>query len=85
MRPILIIPIPKIRAEDLAEARRLNQLDAQRGAVELDDKGAVVDDLECRRSVAAVVWSVEGRLHAKRRPVWSRRAEDGGARDSRHL
>ncbi len=49
MRPILIIPIPKIRAEDLAEARRLNQLDAQRGAVELDDKGAVVDDLECRR------------------------------------
>jgi hypothetical protein len=49
MRPILIIPIPKIREEALAEARRLNQLDARRGAVELDAKGAVIDDLEDRR------------------------------------
>ena len=49
MRPILIIPVPKIREEDLAEARRLNQLDAKRGAVELDAKGAVTDDLEDRR------------------------------------
>ncbi len=49
MRPILIIPVPKIREEDLAEARRLNQLDAKRGAVELDAKGAVIDDLEDRR------------------------------------
>lgn len=49
MRPILIIPIPKIREEDLVEARRSNQLDAKRGAVELDAKGAVIDDLEDRR------------------------------------
>ncbi len=49
MRPILIIPLPKIREEDLAEARRLNGLDAKRGAVELDDDGAVIDDLEERR------------------------------------
>src|ERR1035441_9814067 len=49
MRPILIIPMPKIREADLAEARRLNGLDAKRGAVELDDDGAVIDDLEERR------------------------------------
>jgi hypothetical protein len=50
MRPILIIPIPEIREEDLAEARRLNERDAKRGAVELDSKGAVIDDLEDRRA-----------------------------------
>lgn len=49
MRPILIIPIPKIREDDLVEARRLNERDAKRGAVELDDKGAVIDDLDERR------------------------------------
>jgi hypothetical protein len=49
MRPILIIPIPKIREGDLVEARRLNERDAKRGAVELDNKGAVIDDLEDRR------------------------------------
>ena len=49
MRPILIIPIPKIREEDLAEARWLNERDAKRGAVELDNKGSVIDDLEDRR------------------------------------
>jgi hypothetical protein len=49
MRPILIIPIPKIREKDLVEARRLNQLDSKRGAIELDAKGAVIDDLEDRR------------------------------------
>lgn len=49
MRPILIIPIPKIREEDLAEARRLYERDAKRGAVELDEKGAIIDDLEDRR------------------------------------
>src|SRR5271155_38840 len=49
MRPILIIPIPKIREEDLAKARRLNERDAKRGAIELDNKGAVIDDLEDRR------------------------------------
>jgi hypothetical protein len=49
MRPILIIPIPKIREVDLAEARRLNERDAKRGAVELDNKGAVINDLEDRR------------------------------------
>jgi putative transposase len=46
---VLIIPIPKIREEHLAEARRLNGLDAKRGAVELDGEGAVIDDLEQRR------------------------------------
>src|ERR1700730_16521194 len=49
MRPILIIPMPKIREEDLAEARRLNGLDAKRRAIELDDDGAVINDLEERR------------------------------------
>jgi hypothetical protein len=49
MRPILIMPIPKIREEHLAEARRLNGLDAKRDAIELDEKGAVIDDLEQRR------------------------------------
>ena len=39
MRPILIIPVPRIREEDLAKARQLNDCDAKRGAVELDDKG----------------------------------------------
>jgi hypothetical protein len=34
---------------DLAEARRLNERDAKRGAVELDNKGAVINDLEDRR------------------------------------
>jgi hypothetical protein len=48
MRPILS-PMPKIREEDLAEARRLNHIDAQRGAIELDAQGAVIDDLEDRR------------------------------------
>jgi hypothetical protein len=48
MRPILIIPIAKIREEDLAEARRLNGLDAKRGAIEFDDDGALIDDLEER-------------------------------------
>ncbi len=43
------MPIPKIREEHLAEARRLNGLDAKRGAIELDDEGAVIDDLEQRR------------------------------------
>ncbi len=49
MRPILIIPIPKIREQDLAETRRLNELDAMRGALELDDEGELIDDLEERR------------------------------------
>jgi hypothetical protein len=49
MRPILIIPIPKIREEDLVEARRLNYHDAKRSAIELDAKGAVIDDFEDRR------------------------------------
>lgn len=38
MRPILIIPIPKNRKKHLAEARRLTELDARRGAIEIDDK-----------------------------------------------
>jgi hypothetical protein len=45
----LIMPILKIREEYLAETRRLNGLDAKRGAIELDDDGAVIDDLEQRR------------------------------------
>src|SRR5580698_3815313 len=49
MRPILIMPMPRFREETVAEARRLNGLDAKRGAIELDDEGAVIDDLEVRR------------------------------------
>src|SRR5450631_2390671 len=49
MRPILIIPMPKVREEDLAEARRLNGLDAKRRAIELDEDGVVINDLEERR------------------------------------
>jgi hypothetical protein len=41
--------MPKIREEDLAEARRLNGLDAKRRAIELDEDGAVINDLEERR------------------------------------
>ena len=49
MRPILIMPMPKVREEAVFEARRLNGLDAKRGAIELDEEGAVIDDLEQRR------------------------------------
>jgi hypothetical protein len=49
MRPILIMPMPKIREGVFAEARRLNQLDAKRGAIELDDHRAIIDDVEQRR------------------------------------
>jgi hypothetical protein len=38
--PVLIGRIPKIREEHLADAQRLNGLDAKRAAVELDDEGA---------------------------------------------
>ena len=49
MRPILIVPMPKIREEELAEARRLNGLDAKRAAVEFNEDGALIDNLEERR------------------------------------
>ena len=43
------MPMPKVREEAVFEARRLNGLDAKRGAIELDEEGAVIDDLEQRR------------------------------------
>jgi hypothetical protein len=49
MRPILIMPRPKVNEADMANARRLNELDAKRGAVELNEEGALIDDLEERR------------------------------------
>ena len=50
MRPILIMPRPKVNEAAMADARRLNDLDAKRGAVELNEEGAVIDDLEERRT-----------------------------------
>jgi hypothetical protein len=67
MRPILIIPIPKIREEDLAEARRLNGLDAKRRAIELDDDGAVINDLEERRRPNHPDKKLRSRVTATRR------------------
>jgi len=49
MRPILIMPRPKVSEAAIAEARRLNELDSKREAIELDEEGAVIDDLEERR------------------------------------
>lgn len=49
MRPILIVPRPKVNEAEIANARRLNELDAKRGAVELNEEGALIDDLEERR------------------------------------
>ena len=49
MRPILIMPMPKVRPEYLVETRRLNERDAKRDPVELDDEEVVIDDLEDRR------------------------------------
>ena len=49
MRPILIMPRPKVSEAAIAEARRLNELDAQREPIQLDEEGPVIDDLEERR------------------------------------
>ena len=49
MRPILIMPRPKVSEAAIAEARRLNERDAQREPIQLDEEGAVIDDLEERR------------------------------------
>ncbi len=49
MRPILIMPRPKVSEAAIAEARRLNELDAHREPIQLDEEGAVIDDLEERR------------------------------------
>ncbi len=49
MRPILIMPRPKVSEVAIAERRRLNELDSKREAIELDEEGAVIDDLEERR------------------------------------
>ena len=49
MRPILIMPRPKVSEAAIAEARRLNELDAQRETIQLDEEGPVIDDLEERR------------------------------------
>ena len=47
--PILGPPIPRIKHIDFAEARRVDEIDAGRPAIELDRDGEVVDDLEERR------------------------------------
>ena len=49
MRPILIMPRPKVSEVAIAERRHLNELDSKREAIELDEEGAVIDDLEERR------------------------------------
>lgn len=49
MLPILIPPTPRIKHIDFAEARRVDEIDARRPAIELDRDGEVVDDLEERR------------------------------------
>jgi len=43
------MPRPKVSEAAIAEARRLNELDSKREAIELDEEGAVIDDLEERR------------------------------------
>ena len=75
--PILIVPAPKRRAVNWAECRRIDELDARRGAVELDPDGAVVNDLEERR----VRWRRRCRLsriitmrHTDMRPTRSKYA-----------
>jgi hypothetical protein len=47
--PILIPPTPRIKHIDFAEARRIDEIDASRPAIELDRDGEIVDDLEERR------------------------------------
>jgi hypothetical protein len=47
--PILVPPTPRIKHIDFAEARRVDEIDAGRPAIELDRDGKVVDDLEERR------------------------------------
>jgi hypothetical protein len=49
MLPILIPPIPRIKHIDFVEARRIDEIDARRPAIELDREGEIVDDLEERR------------------------------------
>ena len=49
MRPIVIMPRPKVSEVAIAERRHLNELDSKREAIELDEEGAVIDDLEERR------------------------------------
>jgi hypothetical protein len=43
------MPRPKVSDATIAEARRLNELDAQREPIQLDKEGAVIDDLAERR------------------------------------
>jgi hypothetical protein len=47
--PILIPPTPRIKHIDFAEARRVDEIDAGRPAIELNGDGEIVDDLEERR------------------------------------
>jgi hypothetical protein len=49
MRPILIMPRPKVSEVAIAERRRLNEIDSKREAIELDEEGTVINDLEERR------------------------------------
>ena len=48
MLPILIPPTPR-RSVDFAAAHRVDERDAQRKPIELDEHGRIIDDLEDRR------------------------------------
>jgi hypothetical protein len=51
MLPILILPADRrVKTPDYIEARRIDERDSKRGAVELDDRGRIIDDLEERRA-----------------------------------
>ncbi len=50
MLPILIVPpARRVKHPDYVEARRIDELDATREPIELDDRGRIIDDLEERR------------------------------------
>jgi hypothetical protein len=50
MLPILIVPAARrVKQPDYVEARRIDERDAKREAVELDERARIIDDLEERR------------------------------------
>ena len=50
MLPILIVPAAKrVKQPDYVEARRIDERDAKREAIELDDRAHIIDDLDERR------------------------------------
>jgi hypothetical protein len=50
MLPILIVPAARgVKHPDYVEARRIDESDARREAIELDERARIIDDLEERR------------------------------------